>query len=140
MLELYDTPLVRVLECQAPLQPHSRIDIFRATEHKNRKVESLLMRGLIQTLRECGAFSREHGHEDERLFPINNVLAFMAVEEEAAGRDLCRGFEQVGHLNKVGFKKGRDIIRAYQLNKLHWRRRIDTYYSNELQQGKRHSS
>lgn len=97
------------------------MSIFVHPEHIKRGIGSLLMGELIQRLREGRHVSCEDGHEDEPVgFPIKNVLAVMAVDDQAAGGGLALrdwyvsrwGFEQVGHLKKVGFKNGRwlDIL------------------------------
>jgi len=60
--------------------------------------------------------SSEANHVDEAVrFPIVNILAVMAVDDQAAGAGLTLrdwyvgkwGFEQIGHLKKVSFKHGR---------------------------------
>jgi L-amino acid N-acyltransferase YncA len=96
--------------------------IFVHPEYIKRGIGSLLMGDLIQKLRETKHVSCEVGHESEPVeFPIRNVLAVMAVDDQAAGGGLALrdwyiskwGFEEVGHLKKVGFKNGRWIDTMY---------------------------
>lgn len=103
------------------------MSIFVHPEHIRCGVGSLLMGELIQRLRECRHVSREADHEDEAVeFPVKNVLAVMAVDDQAADGGLALkdwyvdkwSFEQVGHLKKVGFKNGRWIDTLYLQLKL----------------------
>jgi L-amino acid N-acyltransferase YncA len=90
--------------------------IFVHPEHLGCGIGSLLMKNLIERLKECKHVSQETGHGDEPVvFPVKNVLAVMAVDDKADGGGLALrdwyvskwGFEQVGHLKKIGFKDGR---------------------------------
>jgi L-amino acid N-acyltransferase YncA len=96
--------------------------IFVHPEHIKRGIGSLLMKELVQKLREAKHNSCEASHDDEPVeFPIRNVLAVMAVDDQAVGGGLALrdwyigkwGFEQVGHLKQVGFKNGRWIDTMY---------------------------
>ena len=91
------------------------VTVFCHQAYRNRGVGGRMMRQLFAHLREKKHVSREAGHEDEpREFEVKQVLAIMALDEAVAedGRAVRewyvkQGFEEVGHLRKVGFKQDR---------------------------------
>lgn len=91
------------------------ISLFCDPRHRNKGVGSKMIKRLIEILRETKHISKEAGHEDNPVqFDIRKVFAVMAVDEEAPGQGLALrdwykrwGFEEVGRLKGVGFKKGK---------------------------------
>jgi L-amino acid N-acyltransferase YncA len=91
------------------------ISLFCLPGSTNKGIGSLMIRRLIEDLRSTKHVAREIGHEQSpQEHAVKKVLAIMAVDEEAPGGGLAlrdwytrRGFEEVGRLKGVGFKKGR---------------------------------
>ena len=89
--------------------------IFCQPDHKGKGIGNQLMDAMLRALRETKHVSKEAGYEDNTVeFTIRKVFAIMAVDETAPGgglglRDWYQkwGFEEVGRLKEVGFKKGR---------------------------------
>jgi L-amino acid N-acyltransferase YncA len=89
--------------------------VFCHPDHRNKGIGGQLMGELLKALRSTKHISQEAGHEDNIVkFTIKKVFAVMAVDNTAAKgglelRDwyLKWGFEEVGRLKGVGFKKGR---------------------------------
>ena len=89
--------------------------IFCHPEYKGKGIGNQLMDAILKALHETKHASKEAGYEDNVVdFSVRKVFAIMSVDETAPGRGLglrdwyCkRGFEEVGRLKGVGFKKGR---------------------------------
>ena len=84
------------------------------------------MQGLLQELRNTKHLSWEDGREDEaQEFEIKQIVAVMSIDEQGPCRGLAlrdwylrKGFEEVGHLKKVGHKDGRWIDTLYMQREL----------------------
>ena len=89
--------------------------IFCHPAHKGTGIGNQLMDALLKALRDTKHASKEAGHENNVIeFSVKKLFAIMSVDETAPGEGLglrdwyCkRGFEEVGRLRGVGFKKGR---------------------------------
>jgi len=92
------------------------ITIFCDPNHVGYGIGGLLMKELLSQLRQTKHISKEASHEEQpREFEIKRVIAVMAVDDTAPGSGLALrdwylkwGFEEVGHLKKIGFKHGRE--------------------------------
>lgn len=91
------------------------ISLFCHPDHTNKGIGSRMIKQLIDELRTTKHISREVGHERNPVeFDVRKVFAVMAVDENAPDHGLALrdwykrwGFEEVGRLKGVGFKKGR---------------------------------
>ena len=91
------------------------ISLFCHPEHTNKGIGSQMMERLIASLRCAEHVTREVGHEDSpQKHKVKKVMAIMALDEGAKGSGLVLsdwykkwGFEEVGRLKGVGFKKGK---------------------------------
>ncbi|KIX04166.1 uncharacterized protein Z518_07720 [Rhinocladiella mackenziei CBS 650.93] len=91
------------------------ISLFCHPEHKGQGIGSQMIKQLISALRTTKHLTREVGYEDNPIeVEVKKVLAIMAVDETGPGQGLVLrdwykkwGFEEVGRLKGVGFKKGR---------------------------------
>ncbi|RMZ79334.1 hypothetical protein DV737_g3422, partial [Chaetothyriales sp. CBS 132003] len=92
------------------------ISLFCAPGYTNQGIGSRLLRALLAALQQAKQVSYEAGHEHNKVeFEVKKVLAVMAVDETAPKHGLALrdwylkfGFEEVGRLKGVGFKKGRE--------------------------------
>lgn len=88
------------------------ITIFCHPDHRGKGIGKLLIGELLDKLKGTIHITREACHESEaHEAEIKQVLAVMSLDEEK-GHGLRNwyqgwGFEEVGRLRKVGFKKGR---------------------------------
>ena len=102
------------------------MSIFCHPDHFGKGVGSSLMQGLLHELRNTKHLSWEDGREDEaQEFEIKQIVAVMSIDEQGPGRGLAlrdwyvrKGFEEVGHLKKVGHKDGRWIDTLYMQREL----------------------
>lgn len=91
------------------------ISLFCHPDHTNKGIGSQMIKELIQTLRTTKHLTKEVGYEEEPVeTDIKKIMAIMAVDDTALGQGLALrdwykrwGFEEVGRLKGVGFKKGR---------------------------------
>lgn len=91
------------------------MSIFCHPKHISRGIGSQLMVELLTQLRTTKHMTKEAGYEDKPIqVDVKKVMAIMAVDEQAPsnGLALCEwyqkwGFEEVGRLKGVGYKKGR---------------------------------
>jgi phosphinothricin acetyltransferase len=91
------------------------ITIFCHPQHRRQGIGGLLMQAMLGALRQTRHLSHEVGYEENVTeFDVKKVLAIMAIDETGpkdglALRDwyLRYGFEEVGRLKGVGWKKGR---------------------------------
>jgi L-amino acid N-acyltransferase YncA len=89
--------------------------VFCHPEHRKKGIGDELMDELLKALRATKHISQEAGHEENLVeFNIKKVFAVMAVDEAAPRGGLALrdwymkwGFEEVGRLKGVGFKKDR---------------------------------
>jgi L-amino acid N-acyltransferase YncA len=89
--------------------------VFCHPNHRGKKIGDRLMGELLKALRSTKHISQEAGHEENVVeFAIKKVFAIMAVDETAPRGGLALrdwyvrwGFEEVGRLKGVGFKKDR---------------------------------
>ena len=93
--------------------PTVEISLFCHKDYWGQGIGARLLDGLFQKLETVETHSNESFHEDEiEIGQVSQAIAVMAVDEHGTGfglRDwyINRGFVQVGHLKKVGFKHGR---------------------------------
>lgn len=94
------------------------ISLFCHPQHTSKGIGSQMIRQLLEILRTTQHLTREVGHEDNPVeTPVRKVMAIMAVDDATPGqglelRDWYKkwGFEEVGRLKGVGFKKGRVYV------------------------------
>ena len=93
----------------------AEMTIFSHPDHIGTGIGSVLMKDLLARLKATKHRFSEAGHEDDvKEFEIHQVLAIMAVDDQRPDKGLGLrdwykkwGFEEVGHLRRVGFKHGR---------------------------------
>ncbi|KAK5301504.1 hypothetical protein LTR99_006471 [Exophiala xenobiotica] len=97
------------------------ISLFCHPEHRDKGIGSKMLKDLLSALRTTKHVTKEAGHEDNPVeCDVKKVFAVMAVDEDAPGQGLALrdwyrrwGFEEVGRLKGVGYKKGRIIDTMY---------------------------
>ncbi|KAK5412469.1 hypothetical protein LTR06_005439 [Exophiala xenobiotica] len=97
------------------------ISLFCHPEHRHKGIGSKMLKDLLNALRTTKHVTKEAGHEDNPVeCDVKKVFAVMAVDEDAPGQGLALrdwyrrwGFEEVGRLKGVGYKKGRIIDTMY---------------------------
>ena len=86
------------------------------------RVGPALMEALLEALRQCGAGEARMGSEEDAPVKgqVKQVLACMSIDDQDVARDAALkrfyerwGFEERGHLKKVGWKHGRWIDTRY---------------------------
>ncbi|KIW87219.1 uncharacterized protein Z519_12122 [Cladophialophora bantiana CBS 173.52] len=91
------------------------ISLYVHPQHTNNGIGSRLIERLLDALRFTRHIAWELGHEfDAKVYPVRKVMAIMAVDETVPDQGirlrnwyLKRGFEEVGRLKAVAFKRGR---------------------------------
>ncbi|KIW14666.1 hypothetical protein PV08_07450 [Exophiala spinifera] len=91
------------------------ISLYCHPTHQKKGIGSRMIKRLIELLRQTKHVSKEVGHEDHPVeVDVRKVFAVMAIDEEAPGQGMALrdwykrwGFEEVGRLKGVGFKKGK---------------------------------
>ncbi len=91
------------------------ISLFCHPGHTGKGIGTQMIQRLIEVLRTTSHFSSEIGYEGSPSeSKVRKVMAIMAVDETTSGNGLALcdwykkwGFEEVGRLKGVGYKKGR---------------------------------
>lgn len=101
--------------------PTAEVTIFCHPQYTRRGVGDALMRALLDNLKGRVHICHEANYEDEPVeCEIKQVLAIMSIDEKGPRngmglRDWYHkwGFEEVGRLRKVGWKKGKRQVHRY---------------------------